>query len=232
MSSKGSFTLGISEEDLDKVGGNASFIGTSGVYDVTIQAVVVDENEHGSISLGFYVALGENKPQMLYGALPLSTYDGKTQLDGNQKTFGALAKLAGLPVKGKFNPVEAELPIGKSGAMKEVLILEDFEGLEVKMWVKQEFYRKGDNSIGDKRMIMRFYRANDAADASELDKPETIGTRFEKDSKYHTDVKYGEGVTQAEAEAYIKGTKTSGAGKGGSTPSATVEVPKSRFAKK
>jgi hypothetical protein len=190
---------------------------------------VVDENDNGAISLGFLVDLGNDKPQMLYGALPLSTFDGKTQLDGNQKTFGALAKLAGLSVKGKFNPVEAELPIGKAGALKEVLILEDFEGLEVKMWVKQEFYIKGDGTIGDKRVIMRFYRASDAADVSELDKPEIVGTRFEKDSKYHTDVKYGEGVTQEDAEAYIKGTKSTG--KTG-TATATVEVPKSRFAKK
>lgn len=229
--SKGSFSLSISEEDLNKTGGSSTFIGTSGVYDVTIQAVVVDENENGAISLGFYISLGNNKPQMLYGALPLSTYDGKTALESNQKTFGALTKFAGLSVTGKFNPVEAELPIGKANTMKEVLILEDFENLEVKMWVKQEFYRKNDGTIGDSKAIMRFYRASDSADVSELDKPKIIGTRFEKDSKYHTDVKYGEGVTKEDAEAYIKNLKNPNA-KNEKTSAKTVEVPKSRFAKK
>jgi len=225
--SKG-FSLGITEEDLEKSGGGASFIGTSGVYDVTVNAVTVDENEHGTITLGFFVELENGKTQMLYGALPLSTYDNQTVLTGNRKAFGGLCQLADRDVAGKFNPVEASLPIGKAGAMKDVLMLDDIVDVPVKMWVKQEFYRKGDGSIGDKRVAVRFYRQSDNADGSEIKHPEKIGERFAKDEKYHTDVKYTD-VTAAEAEAYLKGR--SGKSDAGTTATPTVEVKKSRFAK-
>lgn len=221
------FTLGIKEEDLEKVGGKASFIGTSGLYDVTVLAVTVDENEHGSISLGLYVDLGNDNKQMLYGALPLSTYDNSKTLEGNRKTFGALCKLAGISVEQKFNPIEGELPIGKEGAMKEVLILDDITDVEVSMWVKAEYFLKGDNSIGEKRLVMRFYRQSDHADVSELNKPETIGTRFAKDEPYHNEVVYKE-VTAEDVEASRNARK-------GGTAAPKVEAgkapTKSRFGK-
>lgn len=225
MAAKG-FSLGITEEDVNKVGGS-SFIGTSGVYDVTVLAVTVDENENGAISLGFYVDLGNDNTQMLYGALPLSTFDNNTKLDGNRKTFGAFCMLSGVPVDMKFNPVEAELPIGKEGAMKEVFILDDFAEIKVKAWVKLEHYRKSDNTIGEKKHIMRFYRAEDNADASELKNPETIGTRFAKDSEHHTSTKYN-GCTEEEVKAAIDARK---GGTSGTTSGAKSEEKKSRFAK-
>ena len=226
--SKG-FSLGITEEDLEKTGGNSSFIGTSGVYDATILAVVVDENEHGSITLGFYVDAGGEKPQMLYSALALSTFDNSKTLDNNRKVFGGLCMLAGVAVNGKFNPVEAVLPIGKNGAEKEVLILDDFEDIPVKMWVKQEYYRKGTGEIGDRRTVMRFYRQNDNADASELKNPETIGTRFEKDSKYHSDIKYAEGVTAEDVKNWLDGLKANKTT--GTKTTAEAAPAKSRFKK-
>ncbi len=224
--SKG-FTLGITEEDVAKVGGGNTFIGTSGVYETKILAVVVDENENGATSLGFLVELGEGHTQMLYGALPLATFDNKTKLDANIKTFGALCMLADVPVATKFKPVEATLPIGKGGADKDVYVLDEFNDVEVKMWIKQEYFRKGDGTIGDKRLVKRFYRIEDDADASEINNTEAIGTRFQKDSKYHEEVAYKD-VTEADVKAMIDGKKS------GSKPTvAPATKPNvSRFAKK
>ena len=221
-----SFKLSVSREDLAKASGGSSFIGTSGVYDVTISAVVVDQNEHGAVSLGFYVDLGNDNKQMLYGALPMATYDNKQVLEGNQKTFGTLCTIAGVELDTNFEPIEAELPIGKGGAMKDVSIFEEFEDVEVKMWIKQDYYRKKDGSIGESRIVKGFFRLEDNASADEIINGTEVGTKFEKQSKYFTDVGYRD-VTEDEVKEMIEARKS-----GGEAPKkATPEVKRSRFSK-
>jgi hypothetical protein len=224
-----SFKLSVTKEDVAKGStGGASFIGTSGIYDVSVLAVTVDENEHGSTQLGFYVDLGNDNKQMLYGALPLATYDNSQALEGNQKTFGAICTIADVPMDKDFEPVEAELPIGKGGAMKEVAILEDFEDLELKIWVKQDYYRKKDGSIGDQRVIKGAFRAEDNASGDEIINEGEYGSRFARQEKYFTDVGYRD-VTEDEVKAMVEARRAGGSTPAKKAPAAAAK--KSRFAK-
>jgi len=227
------FKLSVTKEDVAKGGsGGASFIGTSGVYDVNVIAVVVDQNEHGMVSLGFYVDLGNDNKQMLYGALPMATYDNKTVLEGNQKTFGALCAIAGVDLETDFAPIEAALPIGKAGAMKDVAIFEEFEDVPVKLWIKQDYYKKSNGEIGESRTIKGIFRQEDNASGDEILKAAEgieveFGTRYEKQSKYFNDVGYKE-VTEDEVKAMINARK-GGSGSEKTSPASTAK--RSRFAK-
>jgi len=228
-----SFKLSITKEDVAKPSGGSSFIGTSGVYDVTVLAVTVDQNEHGAVSLGFYVDLGNDNKQMLYGALPMATYDNSKVLEGNQKTFGALCAIAGVDLETNFEPVEAQLPIGKAGVMKDVAIFEEFEDVEVKMWIKQDYYRKKDGSIGETRTIKGLFRPEDNASGDEILRAEQgedveCGTRYEKQSKYFEDVGYRD-VTEDEVKEMIDARKSGGEAPKKVNPATTAK--RSKFAK-
>lgn len=225
------FKLSITKEDVAKGGGRASFIGTSGIYEVNLLAVTVDQNDNGAVSLGFYVDLGNDNKQMLYGALPMATYDNKTVLESNQKTFGSLCTIAGVDMETDFEPVEATLPIGKGGKNKDVAIFEEFEDLPIKIWVKQDYYKKNDGNIGDSRTIKGVFRPEDNASGDEILKAEQgedveFGTRYEKQSKYFTDVGYKD-VTEEEVKKMIDSYKS------GSTEDAAPakSAKRSRFAK-
>lgn len=224
-----SFKISVSKEDIAKASGGSSFIGTSGVYDVIINAVTVDQNENGAVSLGFYVDLGNDNKQMLYGALPMATYDNSKVLEGNQRTFGALCTLAGVDIETNFEPVEASLPIGKAGASKDVTIFEEFEDVPVKAWIKQDYYRKKDGSIGESRTVKGFFRDTDNASVDEILNDTEAGVKFAKQEKYFTDVGYKD-VTEEDVKAMIEARKN-----GGDAPkasgSAASTAKRSRFAK-
>lgn len=222
-----SFKLNVTQEDVAKASTGTSFIGTSGIYDVTVLAVTVDENDNGQVNLGFYVDLGNDKKQMLYGALPMSTYDGKTVLEGNQKTFGAFCTIAGVDMSTNFEPIEAQLPIGKANAMKDVMIFEEFEDVPVKLWVKQDFFRKGDNSIGDSRTIKGVFRDTDNASGDEIINGTEAGVRYSKQEKYFTDVGYNK-VTEEEVAEMIKARSKKD---GNDTPAPAATAKRSKFAK-
>ena len=222
-----SFKLSVTKDDIAKATGGSSFIGTSGVYDLTITAVTVDQNENGAVSLGFYVDLGNDSKQMLYGALPMATYDNSKVLEGNQRTFGALCTLADVDVTTNFEPVDASLPIGKQGASKDVAIFEEFEDIAVKAWIKQDYYRKKDGSIGESRTVKGFFRDTDNASVDEILNETEAGAKFAKQEKYFTDVGYRD-VTEDEVKAMIEARRS-----GGEAPKSTTAstAKRSRFAK-
>lgn len=228
-----SFNLGISQEDLAKTpSSGSSFITSSGIYNVTILAVTMDVNENEAVTFGFYVDLGNDNKQMLYGALPMSSYDNKLVYEGNRKVFGSLCAIADVPATTNFQPVEASLPIGKAGAEKDVHILEQFEDVEVKMWIKCEYYRKKDGTIGENRLVHEFYRASDNAAREEILNNENIGTRYAKQEKYFTDSKYGtakDPVSEEEVAAMIEARKSGTTPPAAATPAKTA--PRSKFAK-
>ena len=228
-----SFKLNITKEDVAKVSTGSSFIGTSGIYDVTVTAVTVDQNDNGAVTLGFFVDLGNDNKQMLYGALPMSTYDNKTDLEGNKKIFGAFCTIAGVDLETNFEPVEATLPIGKGGAAKDVTIFEEFEDVPVKLWIKQDYYRKGNGEIGDSRTIKGVFRTTDNASGDEILRAEEgqeveFGARFEKQSKYFADVGYKD-VTEDEVKTMIDSRRSGDAPTTSKTSASTAK--RSRFAK-
>jgi hypothetical protein len=224
-----SFKLGLTKADLGKAtGGGSSFISTSGIYDVTILAVVVDQNEHGRTSLGFYVDLGNDAKQMLYSALPFANWDNTKQYDGNKAIFGTLYAILGIDPEDDVESIEASLPIGKGGSAKDVIILDGFEDIEVSMWVKAEYYRKKDDTIGENRVVRGFFRQEDKASGDEIVNGTEAGIKYSKQEKYFTDVSYGDDVTEADVKAMIDARK---GGTDAPKPEAPPQAKRSKFAK-
>lgn len=217
------FKANVAEAAKASTGGN--YISKSGVYDVTIKAITVDVNDKGARTLGFYVSHND-QDQMLYGALRLDNNDGSPSFQAS--AFNKLCIIAGL--EDVSDPEEATLPIGKEGADKDVAVLPDFTDLDVKMWIQFEYsivpdgYAKA-GEISEKRLIKGFY-APDGTSADEIINETESGVRFAKDSKYHENTSYKDGLTEESVQAWIA------AGRKGSPAPSKSAAPKPSFGKK
>lgn len=212
------FKVNTAEAAKASTGGN--YITQSGVYDVTIKAVTVDTNDKGARTLGFFVS-HNNQDQMLYSALRLNNNDGSPSFQA--AAFNKLCVIAGL--EDVQDPEVTTLPIGKEGSDKDVAVLPDFQDLNVKMWVQFEYSLYNDE-IKEKKLIKSFY-APDGTSADEIINETESGVRFAKDSKYHANTTYKDGLTEESVQAWIS------AGRKGSTPSASkTAAPRPTFGKK
>lgn len=219
----------VNRETVEKTGDGGSFIGESGVYDVVIHKATVDtfttDDKNEVRSIGLFVSYNDND-QMLYSALSLDMFDGKE----NKSAVECFQRLMVIADLEEIDDAEEEtLPIGKAGADKEVLVLPGFEDLECKLWIKQEFYVKGDGSIGENRVLKDVFTVDNKS-ADEIVNDTEAGVKYAKREKYFTDTKYGstkKPLTAEEVQAWIEGGRK--AGPVSSTPSA---APKASFGKK
>lgn len=203
--------LKVSQDVVQKTGTGGAYITESGLYDVTIGAITLDINDHGARQIGAYVTLDGETYQMLYGALPLDLFDGSQEIEGNVNTLMRLATIAGL--EDISDPIEMDLPIGKGGAEKTMMVLDDFTDLECKLWVKFEFSKgKKNGVIYENRIIKDAFRA-DGASADEIVNETEVGTKMAKREKYFTETKYKD-VTEDEIAKWIEDgrPKTASAG--------------------
>lgn len=210
-------------------GGN--YITQSGIYDIDLKYVLADISKGGSISLNFNFDLnGQN--QTLWGGLRLTNNDGSPNFQAD--TFNKLLVIAGLDAVA--DPVEGVLPIGKDGADKEVMVVDDLTDLgEVKMRVQME-YSKYNGSYTEKKIIKNFYRA-DGASADEIVNETEIGVRLAKDEEYAGNITYRESAkgandapTAEEIQAWIAAGRPEGTA--GASGAAAPAANKPKFGKK
>lgn len=211
------FKINTAEAAKAPEGGN--YINQSGVYDCTINAVIVDYSDKGARTLNFYVN-HNGQDQVIYGALRLDNNDGTPNFQA--PLFNKLCVIAGL--EDVQDPEEATLPIGKEGADKDVAVLPDFQDLDVKIWIQLE-YSVYNGNIKEKKIIKGFYTA-DGVSADEIINETEAGVRFEKDSKYHTNTSYKDGLTAESVAEWIAGGR-----KDGSAGSSKPAAPKASFGK-
>ncbi len=210
----------VSVEEAAKASTGGNYINQSGVYDVAIKAIIVDYNDKGARTLNFYVD-HNGQEQVIYGALRLDNNDGTPSFQAAQ--FNKLCVIAGLDVVSE--PEEATLPIGKEGADKDVAVLPDFQDLDVKLWIQQE-YSVYEGSIKEKKLIKGFYAPNGAS-ADEIINETEIGARFAKDEKYHTNTSYKDNLTEEVVQKWIsEGRKEGTMGKTTTAPKASFGKPK------
>ena len=221
----------VNTESAAKVeGGN--FINQSGIYDVTIKAIIVDTNGKGARSLNFYID-NNGTEQVIYGGLQLDNNDGSANFQAN--TFNKLCVVAEL--EAIQDPVEATLPIGKAGAAKDVAVLPDFEEFDCKMRVQMEYtvvpdadkngkpYAKA-GQISERKLIKAFY-STDGAEASEILNKTEPGIKLAKDLVYAENVTYKDGLTAEAIAAWIAGGRDASA-----TPTNATPTPKASFGKR
>lgn len=204
-----------------------AFINQSGIYDIIIKAVTVDMNDKGARTLGLCIN-HNGTDQMLYGAIKLDNNDGTPNFQAT--LFSKLCVVAG--IENIEDPVEAELPIGKDKAMKEVAVLPDFEDIDVKMRIQMEYsvvpegYTKS-GEIQEKKVIKAFYTP-EGASANEILNETEVGVNLAKDRAYAENITYKDGLTAESVAAWIAGGRKGSA----SASTGNKAAPKPTFGKK
>lgn len=216
------------KEDVEQSSGG-KYINRSGIFPVHIIAPFVSVSNGGSEVVEFYVE-HQGQKQPVYGNLRVTNNDESVNKIG-AKVFNQLMVIAG--VEECSDPVEAELPIGKKGAMKDCSVLEDLSDIDVLMRVQME-YSVWNGSIQEKKVIKGFYRAEDNATAEEIVNEVTPGEGFEKDQKYVNNVTYKDDLTPEQVDQWIKDKRPKGTADSGTASESkgkTVAFGKKRFPK-
>lgn len=199
------FTVNKSAEALKEAGAGGNYIFDSGIYPVTIKFVSVTTNDSNARALNFNVDYNGTE-NTLYG-LKLDNNDGTPNYQA--AIFNKLAIIAGLEVVN--SPVPETHNLGKDKTPTDLLVLEDFSGLEIMVKVKKEYsLYKGE--LKERVNIQGFYRA-DGATAGELENGTDIGVQLEKDKAYAADVAYKDNLTEEKVKELLAAKS-----KGGNAP--------------
>jgi hypothetical protein len=202
------FNASKKQEDVKQGGSN--HITASGFYPITILAPLVSESKGGSRSVDLFLDHLTQK-QVLFGNLRVTNNDGSPNKIG-AKIFNQLLIIAELD--DVADPVDAELPVGKKGAMKPCSVLEDLADLDVVVRIQMEYSIYNDN-IQEKKIIKSFFRAADNATAEEIVNEDTPGAGYEREGKYENNVTYKDGLDEAAITAWISAKRPDGTGSGG-----------------
>jgi hypothetical protein len=207
--------------------GGSNHITTSGLYPVVILAPIVSVSKNGSTSIDMYVD-HKGQKQVIYGNLRITNNDGGENKIGS-KVFNQLMIISGKDEV--TDPIEAELPIGKKEAMKEVAVLEDLADVPVLMRVQME-YSVYKGNIQEKKVIKGFFRESDNASAEEIVNESEVGQAFEKEMKYVDNVTYKDDLTPETIQSWIAGGRKEGLPSGSSAGSSSEPAKKPAFGKR
>jgi hypothetical protein len=207
--------------------GGSNHITSSGLYPVVILAPIVSVSKNGSTSIDMYVD-HKGQKQVIYGNLRITNNDESENKIGS-KIFNQLLIISG---KDEItDPIEAELPIGKKEAMKEVAVLEDLADVPVLMRVQME-YSVYKSNIQEKKVIKGFFRESDNASAEEIVNESEVGLAFEKEMKYVDNVTYKDDLTPETIQSWIAGGRKEGLPSGSSAGSSSEPAKKPAFGKR
>lgn len=204
--------------------GNSKYISTSGMFPVTVIVPFVNAGKEKATVIDLFVDYNEQK-QVVYGSMSYTNKDGKDNKIG-QEIFNKFVILAN--VDEVAEPVEAELPIGKKGAMKDAAVLEDLADIEVIMQIRME-YGVWNNNITEKTVIKSFFRSTDNASveeivAAEAGKEVVFGTQYERLAEGADFVTYNDGLDEERVQAWVKAKRPKGTG-GASAAATTTKKP-------
>lgn len=214
------FKLKVDSQSVKESGGGASFIGSSGVYDVKINFASVGVTKGGAESINFNVEYNGNN-QTFYG--PYYKSKNGEYLDIGVKLYTTLGVIAGLEDGEEFTVETEEHAVGKDNKLVEFDVLQELTDLNVKVQIQAE-YSLYDGQIRENMVIRSFFR-EDGASAEEIVNDGEIGKRLAMvEEKYASNISYRDNLTPEQVEEWIK----NGRGKNGA---ATPEPKKSSAAK-
>jgi hypothetical protein len=219
------FTASAKKEDIAASTGS-KYINKSGVYQVNLIAAIAAAGKNGGVSVDLFVN-HEDQEQVIYGNLRISNNNGDANVIG-AKTFNQLLITAG--IEDVADPTEGTLPIGKSGADKDVAILEDLCDIDTVVRVQQE-YSVYKNNIMEKQVIRGFYRAGDNASAEEVVNGTEAGVQYANESQYFNNTTFKDGLDEETVAAWITGKRPKGTA-GNSTSSGGTTAKKPSFGQK
>ena len=209
----------------DATGTGGKFISESGVYDATINFASVETSKNGANQVNFNLDYNGNNIT-LYGPYV-------TNNDGSENTIGQalinkLAIIAGMDDGDEFDIEEETHAVGRDNTEKEFAVITNFSDMPVKVHV-QMAYSKYNGQIQEKRDIRAFF-SESGSSAQELVNDADHGKQLALvEEKYASNVKYDDGLTEEDVQAWIAAKKS-----GGSTPapSAPATKPRKTFGKR
>ena len=200
------FKVNASQEAVKDYEGGGNYINKSGMYEIILKAVVIDQSAKGAQSLTFWIE-HEGQEQPLFQAIRLTNNDGKTNL--NADMFNKLCVVCGFKDGDDLNSTSTvSLPMGAKGAEKEVEVLDAFEDVPLFIRVQMEYsLYEEKNEIQERKLLRNVFRFEDKATAAEIvnegKEDVTPGKQFAIEESKCDKVLY-KGVTEEDVEAWKK----------------------------
>ena len=215
-------------QDSIKDSGGSAFIGTEGVFDVTLNFVSISTTKGGAKQVDFNVSYKGND-QVIYG--PIIVNKDEKQNEIGMQLVNKLGVIVGLR-DGDVVTVETEShKVGKDQKEQDFEVITDFSGQDVKLRVQRE-YAKYNGEIKRSLVIRNVFRA-DGASAAEIANDGEIGKQLAIElEKYCSAPSYRDGVTPEEAAAWETAQRNSKSGSAASPVGNVTEKKTSMFGKK
>lgn len=189
------FNVKTDEESLkEQSSGNSKWINKSGMYEVVIEQAIVSTSDNGATSVDLWI-LHEDQPQMLFGAFGITNNDGSPNYGA--KLFNKFCIVCGAVEDGQEigDPVLKELPIGKGGAVKECLVLEEFEKVPVILRIQME-YSIYNSKIQERKKIRNVFEYSTKATADEMINKVDIGNKYNIEYELCSENYYKDDLTE------------------------------------
>jgi len=195
--------LTVKTESVQKEGGSG-YVTKSGIFDLTLRHTEVSNTTNGAVQVNYFF-----DKSMSYGNTILGV--------NGQPIFGyrileALATVLGHEELSDPEPTTVQFKKGS----KELNCIPELNDIQVKAWL-QFSYRMSDKGIQENIAVKRFYHVDSNASGQELaaiaagDDSIVIGTRYDKDVEFASEIKYEEGVTEDSVAAWKKASQSGGA---------------------
>lgn len=185
----------------------ASFIGESGIYDVTIKFASVAVSKGGAESVNFNCSYNGND-QTIYG--PYVADKAGNDLDIGLGMINKLAIISGMSAGDGLIMEEEEHAVGKDKTVQPFNVITNFTDLPVKVRLQEEYSINPNTNSIQKRLVPRAFFREDGASAEEIINGTEVGKRLAlEQEKYATNVTYKDNLT-AEAVTEWKAAQVKG----------------------
>ncbi len=216
--------------DAIKDAGGASFLGTEGIFDVTINFVSISETTNGAKQVDFNINYKGND-QVIYG--PIIVNKDGSQNEIGMQLINKLGVIVGLGEGDELTIEEETHKVGKDQKSQDFNVITDFSGQEVQLRVQREYSKNPKNSeIRRDVKIRNVFRA-DGASAAEITNDGEVGKQRALElEKYCAAPSYKDGITPEEAEGWEKDRQKAAKSGNEAPASKVVEKKTSMFGKK
>lgn len=199
--------------------GGSSFIGSSGIYDVSIVFASLDTSKNGAESVNFNL-MYNGKPTTIFGPY-VTTTKGKP-VDFSVTMINNLLVVAGMEDGEEPVIEEQDHKVGKDGVEKTFVVIDDLSDVDVKIWVQEEYSINPRTDAIQKRLAVRGFYREDGASAAEVVNETEVGAQLAKDMEYAANITYKDDLTAEDVAAW-KASKKDG---GSDTPVAKTTAKK------
>lgn len=192
------FKISTSQDAVKDSGGN-SFIGQSGIYDVTLNFVSLSETKNGAQQVNFNLDYNGNQ-QTIYGFIVANTNGEPNEI--GMRLVNKLGVIAGMEEGDELDVEEETHKVGKDNKEQDFDVITHFSDLGCKIRVQVE-YSNYNGEIRRNLVIRNFFREDGASAQEIVNDSDEIGKQYKmEEEKYSSTPSYQDGVTPEEAEEF------------------------------